>query len=62
VFSFLSNLAAGWDLLLLAVSLLTLGGFLYSFILRRLLRARRIAHLRERRLLSEAAERENVRK
>jgi hypothetical protein len=51
--------AAGslWNLLLLLVMAFGLGGFVYSFYLKRLLRARRIAHLRERRLLREAAER-----
>lgn len=60
--TFLSNLAASWNLLILAVSVVTLGTFFYSFVLRRVLRARRIAHLRERRLLLEAAERESERR
>jgi len=51
--------AAGslWNLVVLLAIALGLGGFFYSFYLKRLLRARRIAHLRERRLLREAAER-----
>ena len=38
----------------------TLAWFLFFFFLRRLIRARRIAHARERRLLREAAERERA--
>lgn len=38
----------------------TLAWFLFYFFLRRLIRARRIAHARERRLLREAAEREGT--
>ncbi|MBV8049620.1 MAG: hypothetical protein JOZ80_00445 [Acidobacteriaceae bacterium] len=52
------NLAAFWNLLLLAAAAAALFGFLYWFALRRLLRARRIANARERRMLREAAERE----
>jgi hypothetical protein len=55
---FFYNLAALWNLLLLATAAIALFGFLYWFALRRLLRARRIAHARDRRMLREAAERE----
>ena len=53
----LDSLAAGWNLLLLMIAVVGLGGFFYSIYLKRILRARRIAHARERRLLREAAER-----
>jgi len=56
--SFLYNAAAFWNLILLAVAIAVLGWFFYWFGLRRLIRARRIAGLRERRMLREAAERE----
>jgi Tfp pilus assembly protein PilX len=51
--------AAGslWNLILVLLVAVVLGGFVYSLFLKRLLRARRIANLRERRLLREAAER-----
>jgi hypothetical protein len=55
---FLSNLAAFWSLLLLLAAIGTLTGFFYWFGVRRLIRARRIAISRDRRLLREAAERE----
>jgi hypothetical protein len=58
---FLDNLAALWNLLLLIATLFVLGGFIYWFALRRLVRARRIAGAREKRLLREAAERESER-
>jgi hypothetical protein len=54
----LDNLAAIWNLLLLLAAAAALFGFLYWFLLRRLMRARRIANARERRMLREAAERE----
>ena len=54
----LSNVAALWNLLLLLAVIGTLGGFFYWFGLRRILRARRIAGSRDRRMLREAAERE----
>jgi hypothetical protein len=54
---FLSNLAAFWNLVLLAAVFGTLGWFFYSVFLKKLLRARRIANVRERRLMREAAER-----
>jgi peptidoglycan/LPS O-acetylase OafA/YrhL len=56
---FLSNLAALWNLLLLLAVLALLGWFLYWFVLRRLVRARKIAGARDRRMLREAAERES---
>jgi flagellar biogenesis protein FliO len=54
----LSNAAAIWNLLLLLAAILTLVWFVYWFGLRRLIRARRIATSRDRRMLREAAERE----
>jgi hypothetical protein len=54
----LSNVAAIWNLILLFAVIGTLAGFLYWFGLRRLIRARRIASSRDRRMLREAAERE----
>ena len=54
----LSNAAAIWNLLLLLAVIGTLAGFFYWFGVRRLIRARRIATSRDRRLLREAAERE----
>ena len=54
----LRNLVAIGNLLLLLAAIATLGWFFYWFGLRRLLRARRIAHARDRRLLREAAERQ----
>ncbi|MGA7379617.1 MAG: hypothetical protein WBX03_02090 [Terriglobales bacterium] len=58
--SFLSSTAALWNLILLLVVIGTLGGFLYGFVFRRLVRARRIAGARDRRMLREAAERESA--
>jgi hypothetical protein len=52
------NVVAFWNLLLLLAAGAVLFGFLYWFALRRVLRARRIANARERRMLREAAERE----
>jgi len=54
----LSNLAAVWNLILLAAAIAILSWFFYWFGLRRLVRARKIAGARERRMLREAAERE----
>ena len=54
-----SNLAAVWSLLLLLAVIGTLLWFLYSFFLRRIIRARRIASARMRRMMREAAERES---
>ncbi|HLW88385.1 MAG TPA: hypothetical protein VKR57_07805 [Terriglobales bacterium] len=58
--SLLSNAAALWNLVLLLAVIATLGGFLYGFVFRRLIRKRRLAGARERRMLREAAERESV--
>jgi len=55
---FFYNLAAIWNLILLLAAAAALAWFLYWFVLRRLIRARRIAGARERRMLREAAERE----
>jgi uncharacterized membrane protein (DUF373 family) len=60
VTTFFYNAAAIWNLILLLVVIGTLGWFLYWFLLRRLIRARRIAGARERRMLREAAERESA--
>jgi peptidoglycan/LPS O-acetylase OafA/YrhL len=57
--SVLSNLAAIWNLLLLLAAIAVLAWFLYWVVLRRLIRARKIAGVRDRRLLREAAERES---
>jgi hypothetical protein len=54
----LSNAVAVWNLVLLIVVAATLLWFLYFFGVRRIIRARRIAHSRDRRMLREAAERE----
>ncbi len=56
--NFLNNFAALWNLLLLGATFATLGAFIYWFVLRRIWRARRIAGVRDRRMLREAAERE----
>ncbi len=61
VTSILSNAAALWNLILLLAVIGTLVGFLYGFVFRRLVRARRIAGARDRRMLREAAERESGR-
>ncbi len=53
----LSNAAAIWNLLLLLAVIALLSWFLYWFVLRRLIRARKIAGARDRRMLREAAER-----
>jgi hypothetical protein len=55
----LYNFAALWNLLLLVATIAVLGWFVYWFLLRRIVRARRIAGARERRMLREAAERES---
>lgn len=57
--NFIGSLGALWNLLLLAFAIVALLGFVYAIYVRRALRARRIAHLRDRRLLREAAERES---
>ena len=51
-----SNLAAVWSLLLLLAVIGTLLWFLYSFFLRRIIRARRIASARMRRMMREERE------
>ena len=51
------NIAAIWNLLLVLVVALTLCGFVYFLVLRRLWRMRQIAAAKERRMLREAAER-----
>ena len=56
--TFLSNLAAFWNLAIMILTGAALAGFVYLFVLRRLIRARRIAGARDRRMLREAAERE----
>jgi len=58
VTGFLNTLAALWNVILLLAAIVILSWFLGWFGLRRLIRARRIAGVRERRLLREAAERE----
>lgn len=55
--NFLSGVATLWNLALLIVVVATLVWFVYSFALRRILRARRIEGLRMKRLMREAAER-----
>lgn len=55
--NFLSGVATLWNLVLLFVVLATLTWFIYSFALRRIIRARRIEGLRMKRLMKEAAER-----
>jgi len=55
--AWVENFAAMGNFLLLLLAAGTLAWFLFYFFLRRLIRARRIANARERRLLREAAER-----
>jgi hypothetical protein len=57
----LNNLAAVWNLILLGAVIVVLGWFVFWFGLRRVIRARRIVGIRERRMLREAAERETDR-
>jgi hypothetical protein len=52
----LRNVTALWDALLMVAALLTLVWFVYWVFLRKLLRARRIANLRMRRLMDELGE------
>jgi peptidoglycan/LPS O-acetylase OafA/YrhL len=54
----ISSLGNLWNLLLFVAIVFVLAGFVYFFFLRRLMRMRRIALARSRRLLREAAERE----
>jgi hypothetical protein len=60
--NFLSGVANVWNLVLLVVALATVIWFVYSFALRRLMRARRIEGLRNKRLMREAAERAGEKK
>ena len=53
VADFFHNLLALWSIGLLLVAAGTLAWFLYSFFLRRLLRARRIANARLERMMRE---------
>jgi len=55
----LRSFAALWNLALLCASLAVLVWFIYWFVLRRLVRAKRIASAHDRRMLREAAERES---
>ena len=55
--NFLSGVATLWNLALFFVVVATLVWFLYSFALRRIIRARRIEGLRMKRLMREAAAR-----
>ena len=55
--SFLTNIAAVWNLLMVLAVAGTLCGFVYWFVLRRFWRIRQMAAARERRMLREAAER-----
>ena len=57
MFTLIHNLLTIFAVVLLFVALGTLLGFLYFFVLRRFIRARRIANIRFRRLM---AEREDV--
>jgi hypothetical protein len=52
---FVAQLAAFWNLILLIVVVGTLLWFIYGFFLRRLIRVRRIANARSRRMMREAA-------
>ena len=54
----LNSIASVWNLLLLFALIGALFWFLYSFVLRRFIRLRKIASIRERRMLQEAAERD----
>jgi hypothetical protein len=58
--AWVESFAAMGNLMLLLLAAGTLVWFLFYFFLRRIIRARRIANLRERRLLREAAEREGA--
>jgi predicted permease len=54
-----SNLAALWSLFLLVAVIATLLWFFYWFFLRRIIRVRRMANARLRRMMREAGERES---
>jgi hypothetical protein len=56
--SFLLGFASLFQFTLVLVIAVVLGWFLYTFFLRRIFRARRIANARERRLMREALSRE----
>jgi hypothetical protein len=58
--NFFSGVAALWELAVLMLAAGTLLWFLYWIYLRRILRARRIAHARDKRMLREAAERQTT--
>jgi hypothetical protein len=60
--NFINGVANVWNFVLLVVALATVVWFVYSFALRRLLRARRIEGLRNKRLMREAAERAEEKK
>jgi hypothetical protein len=53
-----SNLAALWNLLLFLAIAIVLIRFFYAAFLRKWMRVRRIAHIRERRALREASQRQ----
>jgi O-antigen/teichoic acid export membrane protein len=55
--SFLTHAGAIWSLVLFCAVPVVLLWFIYRVFLRRVLRARRIAHIRMRRLMEEAADR-----
>ncbi len=55
----MTNLAAVWSLLLLVAVIGTLLWFFYWFFLRRMIRVRRIANARSKRMMREAAERDS---
>jgi hypothetical protein len=59
--NFFSGVAALWELAVLVLAAGTLLWFFYWIYLRRILRARRIAHARDKRMLREAAERQTTR-
>jgi hypothetical protein len=56
--AWLGNIASLWNLALLVGVGVTLGLFLYSVFLKKVIRIRRIANARSKRLMKEAAERE----
>jgi hypothetical protein len=56
--NFFSGVAALWELAVLVLAAGTLLWFFCWIYLRRILRARRIAHARDKRMLREAAERQ----
>jgi hypothetical protein len=60
--NFINGVANVWNFVLFVVALATVVWFVYSFALRRLLRARRIEGLRNKRLMREAAERAEEKK